>query len=145
MQIKLAIELVPSTSWFKNLRSELTASKWDILRKKCYSNAGYKCEICGGQGHKHPVECHEIWEYDEETRIQTLKGLQALCPKCHRCKHIGFWEMKGYEDDIRKHMMKINGWSAQQYKTYRLSVYAQYHNRSELNWNPDITWLKGNI
>jgi 5-methylcytosine-specific restriction endonuclease McrA len=145
MQVKLAVELVPSTCWYKNLRSELSRSKWDILRNECYRNAGYKCEICGGTGSKHPVECHEIWEYDEGTKTQRLLGVQALCPKCHRAKHMGFWEMKGYAEDIKRHMMKINKWDAETYKIYRLSVWAQYNNRSEVRWELDLAWLENTI
>lgn len=35
------------------------------------------------------LECHEVWEYDEENSIQRLSKLLALCTPCHRVKH---WE-----------------------------------------------------
>ena len=75
--MKLTIELVPSTSWGNNLRSEANLSKdrWDTLRRQSYRKAGYRCEICSEKGPTHPVECHEIWHYDDETKTQTLKGL----------------------------------------------------------------------
>ena len=60
-KIKLTIELVPKTAWYKNVRSEVSKDRWDELRKECYRNANYKCEVCGGTGPKWPVECHEIW------------------------------------------------------------------------------------
>jgi 5-methylcytosine-specific restriction endonuclease McrA len=104
----LTIELVPKTSWCKNLRNELTQEDWDVLRKEAYRRAGYECEICGGRGEKWPVECHERWEYDDAANVQSLSGLVALCPKCHRVKHIGRVErmegMDGYSerlDDLR--------------------------------------------
>ena len=68
--MKLTIELVPKTAWFSNLRSILARAAWDKLRKESYKNAAHKCEICGGYGKKHPVECHEIWEYDDKNHIQ---------------------------------------------------------------------------
>ncbi|AKJ73572.1 hypothetical protein SP39_1 [Salmonella phage 39] len=80
--------MVPKTAWFTNLRSHLSKSNWDVVRKKCYAKANYKCEICGGKGTKHPVECHEIWDFGNG-KI-TLKGLIALCPSCHEVKHIGW-------------------------------------------------------
>ena len=66
--MKLTIELVPQSSWGNNLRSEANLSKgqWDKLRKESYRKANYKCEICGEKGPKWPVECHEIWHYDDE-------------------------------------------------------------------------------
>ena len=58
--MKLTIELVPKTSWYSNVRSNVSRSQWDKLRKKCYLNADYKCEVCGDtgikQGFKWPVE-----------------------------------------------------------------------------------------
>lgn len=90
--MKLTIELVPSTSWFSNLRSLLSSEEWDKIRRGCYKNANYKCEICSGVGPKHPVECHETWEYDEKQGIQKLIGLIALCPSCHEVKHVGLEE-----------------------------------------------------
>jgi len=47
------------------------------------------CETCGGCGPQYPVECHEIWNYDDTRLIQKLDGLIALCPDCHEVKHIG--------------------------------------------------------
>lgn len=44
---KLTIELVPGTSFFNNVRSAVTTSEWNVIKKKCYKKAGYKCEICG--------------------------------------------------------------------------------------------------
>jgi hypothetical protein len=40
------------------------------------------------QGYKHNVECHEIWEYNDEDKIQKLIGLISLCPICHLTKNI---------------------------------------------------------
>ena len=65
--MKLTVDLIPESAFFKNLRSELPAKQWDALRKKCYEKAGNKCEICGGRGTKHAVEAHEIWQYFEDT------------------------------------------------------------------------------
>ena len=79
--MKLTIELVPSTAWYSNVRSNVTSSQWDVLRKECYKNAGYKCEVCGGKGPKHPVECHEIWEYNDESFTQTLKRSYCVMSK----------------------------------------------------------------
>ena len=36
---------------------------------------------------KYRLECHEEWEYDEETATQSVSGLLALCTPCHQVKH----------------------------------------------------------
>ena len=78
MNTTLTVELVPRGQWGANLRSELPKKDWDRLRREQYKKAGYVCEICGGKGSRHPVECHEIWHYDEDTNTQRLDGLIAL-------------------------------------------------------------------
>ena len=83
----LHIELVPKSTWGKNVRSMLPKEQWDILRKWVYAAADYLCEICGGEGKKWPVECHERWQWEESTGIQKLVGFVALCPKCHGVKN----------------------------------------------------------
>ena len=59
---KLTSEIVPSTCWYNNVRSNVSTKEWDYLRKKSYESAGNVCEICGdtgkNQGFNHNVECH---------------------------------------------------------------------------------------
>lgn len=85
----LTVELVPKTCWFSNVRENVPRSTWDKLRKATYAAANYHCEVCGEQGSRHPVECHEIWRYHSKRFVQKLFGLVALCPACHEVKHFG--------------------------------------------------------
>ena len=141
---ELTIELVPKTCWYTNLRSELPRSQWDKLRKKAYQESDYKCQICGGQGKKHPVEAHEIWHYNDDDKKQTLQGIVALCPKCHMCKHWGLSSLRGKEEVCVRHMMKVNGWSKEDVLLYVESVFEQWHRRSQHEWDLDISWLDSN-
>ncbi len=140
-QYKLTVELIPSTSWFKNLRSQLTKSEWDRIRKNIYRRANYKCEICGGIGHKHPVECHEIWEYTEDG-IQRLTGLIALCPSCHQVKHLGFAQMQGNLDKALNHLAMVNDITYQEAYNYAAQVFKEYRTRSKQTWDLDLTYLE---
>jgi len=140
--MKLTIELVPSTSWFSNLRSLLSAAEWDKIRKGCYKHADYKCEICGGVGPAHPVECHETWEYDEKTSIQKLIGLVSLCPSCHEVKHIGLAGVKGRHAEAVAHFCKVNGCSAPEAEKYIQEAFAIWNKRSEQEWDLDIGLLE---
>lgn len=142
MKAKLTVELVPKTVWFKNLRSELSQEEWDKLRKTTYKAAGYKCEVCGGKGPKWPVDAHEIWEYDDENKIQKLLGLTALCPSCHSCKHIGLAQVKGNYERARKHLAKVNGWSEEDAEHYIQAQFEIWAWRSEFDWKLDLSWLE---
>lgn len=53
--LKLAIELIPLTSWQDNLRKAISPSAWDRLRKSIYAKFNYHCGICNATGH---LRCH---------------------------------------------------------------------------------------
>jgi hypothetical protein len=137
----LTVELVPSTCWFSNLRSELSTDDWDRLRRHVYERAGDRCEICGRRGSEHPVECHEIWEYDEDRSVQRLAGLVALCPSCHEAKHIGYASSIGRGSQARAHLARVNGWSMEDVELYLEMQFEQWSRRSQHEWSLDISWL----
>ena len=136
---KLTIELVPRTSWFTNLRSILSGEDWDRIRRATYLSANFICQICGGRGVKHPVECHEIWQYDDLKHHQTLTGLIALCPDCHRVKHIGLAKVQGFYSDAVRHLAKVNEWSIGQAESYICSAFEQWKKRNAFTWTIDIS------
>ena len=138
----LTIELVPQTSWFTNLRSELSGAEWDKIRRKCYRDAGHVCEVCGGVGPAHPVECHEIWHYDDSAKVQKLSGVVALCPACHEVKHIGLANMKGNLGRALAHMARVNGWTVAEAEDAVDAAFDVWRGRSEHKWNIDIKWLE---
>lgn len=144
MKPKLTIELVPSTCWLTNLRSELSKSQWDQLRKATYRKANYRCEICGGKGDKHPVEAHEIWHYDDTNLVQSLQGLIALCPACHQVKHIGLAKLRGKGEEAANHLKKVNGWNERETQQYILEAFHTWNERSKYQWQLDLTWLEQN-
>lgn len=140
-KIRLKISLVPRTSWFTNLRSILSNKDWDLVRKDVYAKANYRCEICQGQGPKHPVECHERWSYNEDTGVQKLVGLIALCPACHEVKHIGLAQVRGRYQQALSHLMKINGWTKQKAEHYVQKCWARWVRRSQQQWELDVSFI----
>lgn len=140
--LKLTIELVPRSSWMNNVRAVLTAKQWDSLRRIVADKAWNVCEICGGVGPKHPVECHEIWEYNEKAGIQKLAGMIALCPNCHSVKHFGFARISGREERALKHFMKINGLQKKEAEKAITAAFELWAKRSILEWKLDLSILK---
>lgn len=74
-----------------NPRNMMNQKSWDKIRKESYKKHDYKCAICGesglDQGYDHPVEAHEIWDYDFDTLTQHFEGVISLCPTCHKVIH----------------------------------------------------------
>lgn len=138
---KLTIELVPSTSWFDNVRSAVSASQWDTIRKQVYKEANHVCEICGDVGPKHPVECHEIWDYDDKNFIQKLNGMVALCPSCHMVKHIGLAQLQNKLDKAILHLKKVNKISKKEAEQYIAASFLLWSKRSCNKWYVDLSHL----
>lgn len=142
---KLTIELVPSTAWMTNVRSKVSVFEWDKIRKKCYTAAGNKCEVCGGsgrqQGARHAVECHEIWLYEDETKQQVLTGFIALCPRCHKVKHAGLAMVKGEMHIVLSQLKEVNGMSDEEALAYVEESFKLWRQRSEHKWSLDITYM----
>lgn len=141
----LTIELVPETCWFSNVRNHVDQDMWKKIKSATFFNAGNKCEICNGTGNKHPVECHEIFVYDDKKNIQKLKKCIALCPKCHEVKHMGLAGINGREKIAINWLSQINGWSKKETRNYVENKFLEYNLRSIKQWKLDLSWLKENF
>lgn len=134
----LTIELVPATSWYTNARSHLPGEEWNLVRRAVYRRAKHRCEICGGRGEEHPVECHEVWSYDDEHHVQRLERLIALCPACHRVKHMGLAMVNGHEDEAIVHLARVNGWTVPQARQHVKDAFSLWEERSRHEWRIDV-------
>jgi hypothetical protein len=141
VQTRLTVELVPSTCWYKNVRSQVPATVWDRVRRQVAADAGSRCEICGGRGRRWPVECHEVWSYDDATRVQRLERLIALCPACHQVKHAGFASTQGKLGAVVAQLVKVNGWGTGDAELYLEAVFETWAARSRHQWTLDISVL----
>jgi hypothetical protein len=140
--VKLEIELIPRSSFFTNVRSLVSQTQWDIIRKKCYQQAGYRCEICNGKGPKWPVECHEVWHYNPKTLVQKLVRLIALCPACHEVKHFGLARVKGRDHIAKAHLMEINKIGSEEADRHIGKAFNIWKTRNMEEWELDVSFLK---
>lgn len=138
---RLTIELVPSSAWYTNVRSSVTPAEWNLIRLITYKKAHYHCEICGGQGTRQLVDCHEKWLYDDEKKIQQLISMIALCPSCHEVKHRGFANMRGRGEIADAHLANINGWSPEITSAYVKLSFFQWRIRSGYHWQLELDHL----
>lgn len=139
----LRIELVPSTCWWSNLRSELPAEQWAVCKRWSSQRASRRCEICGECGPRWPVECHERWQYldDDRPRVQRLVGLISLCPACHQATHMGFASVSGHLDQAMAHLAGVNGWTPEQCAAHLADSESVWESRSRYEWTLDVDWL----
>lgn len=137
----LSVELVPSTAWWSNVRSNVTRAEWERCKNFVRARSGERCEVCGGRGRRHPVECHEIWDYDDEFGVQTLVDLVALCPACHEVKHIGRASVVGTLERAANHLRDVNGWTDEHTEYYINVAMLAWAVRSRREWSLDVSWL----
>ena len=142
---KLTIELVPASCWFSNVRDHVTREQWDTIRHKVYRDARYCCQVCGGRGEEWPVECHESWQYDDKTHVQKLVGMVALCPLCHKVKHIGLAGIRGEGELAEAHLARVNDWKSEVARSYVRSAFSIWERRSRCDWKLDMSWLQSNF
>ncbi len=139
--LKLSIELVPKTSWYSNLRNEMSKEGWDKLHKETYAQFGNKCGICGiSEGQ---LNCHEIWEYDDKKHSQTLKGFIALCVMCHHVKHIGLAGILSQRgqldfDAVVQHFIQINECDRDIFNEHYDEAFKVWRKRSSHDWKIDL-------
>lgn len=135
--MKLTIELVPRSAWYKNLRTHVGAAKWKTIATRVYQQANHKCEVCGGKGNKWPVEAHEVWIFENNKII--LERMIALCPSCHEVKHIGLASIKGRLEVAKKHLMKVNDMTNDEADDYIMEAFELFEERSKHKWDLDIS------
>ena len=144
----LCLELVPATCWGSSFRDLVSDSGWGRIRRAVYDAAGHRCEICGGAGRRHTVECHERWSYDDAAHLQRLDRFIALCPRCHAVKHLGrtgtvakaenkAWVLEAAE----RHVCRVNGWSRRQLDAAYDSAWEEWSERSRHHWRLDLAVL----
>lgn len=93
-------------------------------------------------GPKHPVECHEIWDYDDKQYHQKLVGMIALCPDCHQVKHIGRAQIQGLYQQSLNHLYQVNNMTKKEGELYIKECFKQWEARSQQQWTLDISLLK---
>ncbi len=140
--MRLTIELVPTTCWYSNVRSNVSPTTWDSLQDVVFKEVGHRCEICSGRGDKHPVECHEIWQYDDHKLIQRLERLISLCPKCHQVKHIGLALKTGETKAVIAWLAHVNQIAPAQALAYAQHAFKIQEIRSRFDWKLDLQVLR---
>lgn len=132
------IDLVPASSFRINVRSQVSHSAWDWLRKETYKQAGYSCESCGEGG---SLDAHEIWKYDDDALIQKLDGLVCLCKSCHLCCHLGFASVNGKLGQAKAHLAKLSGKPKHEIEAIVSAAFLKWKVRSEFEWKLDLSFL----
>lgn len=139
-QPRLTVELVPRTSWGKNVRKIVSQDTWKALRISKLRESR-SCAICASERFEDELHLHEVWDYDDSTKTQTLTSLILLCRFCHDAKHLGRAIKVGDGEEAMAHFCQVNGWPSDKAKSYFLSQLNTWRERSEHEWELDVSYL----
>jgi hypothetical protein len=135
----LPIELVPETSIMSSVRDVITPPMWDALRQRVYAHAGYRCEACESALSR---RADELWEFDDESHVQRLVRMVALCPECHGARRMDrFGQMRAGRRAL-EHLARVNRWTVQQAERYRATAFQRWRERSRAWWSVDLDALR---
>ena len=87
------------------------------------------------------LEAHERWSYHEDTRIQKLERIIALCHRCHSATHYGLSGLRGVHKFAEKHLMKVNGWTEEQVSNHCVEQSMLWKERSKCEWKLDVSLI----
>jgi hypothetical protein len=134
---KLTIELVPETCMLSSLRDAISPSAWETLRERVDTGAGHRCEVCGSP----PVRrADELWEYDDESHVQRLVRMLALCSNCHEARQMDRFGQVWAQ--ALEHIARVNEWTVRQAEQYRAAAFRQWRERSRGRWSIDLDALR---
>jgi hypothetical protein len=122
------------------MRKAVSRATWDRIRKKVYADYGHHCSVCQASGR---LNCHEIWEYDDQNQVQTLRGFVALCDWCHHVKHIGLAGILASQgsldyEKVVAHFMRVNECSREAFEEHVDQAMGQWAARSRHPWRVDL-------
>lgn len=131
------VDLIPATSWFASLANMLVKSSWDSLRDPLIAhNRG--CEDCGAWSN---LEAHELWSYDYDRGVQTLKAIVVLCRWCHETRHLGRARAVGRFPAVFKRLVGINRIRPDEESAFEREIFDKWTERSEYEWQLDLRGL----
>lgn len=134
---KLWGNLIPTKTWYNNLRRIVPASEWTIVRKAAYEYANHHCLICGTTNVQ--LHAHEAWSFNYQEAHQQLVGILALCEWCHYCQHLGHAgilidEKKLDEKKLADHWCRVNKLPEEEFKRQKELAFRLWRLRNRFPW-----------
>ena len=138
----LFVDLIPSTSWFTNVRAAVDRRDWERLRQMVYRRAGFRCEACGCHRDTPAglhMEAHERFSYNLATGVQKLRRLVCLCTACHGTTHFGLAQISGEGDAAIGHLQFVTGMTYRQARRHIAEAFSLWDVRNGTRWQLDLS------
>lgn len=141
--LKLELAPIPESTWGRSLAQLLPNYVWNDLRREVYDVFDHKCAICGATNKQ--LHCHEVWLWDDKTRIQRLKAFQCLCVDCHDIKHWGRTVAVAHKSgsmerlqELTKHFCTVNDCNEKVFTLHKVEVGNLMEKRNKHKYTVDF-------
>lgn len=135
---ELYIDMIPKTSYFKNVRNLFNDTDWNLIRHHIYERSSHRCECCGVKRFKY-LDAHERWIYDYETKTQKLIRIIALCRLCHQATHYGHSKKTKDIYKINEHLKKVKKINNEELDKHIQEAYNIWKDRNKIQWTIDTS------
>ena len=137
----IRINLIPQTSWGRNLRALMPKDEWrEFARRHVYARTGSVCLVCGGRGPEWPVEADEVWRFDDG--VQRLVDVVPLCPCCHEVRSAGYATSHGRGEDAARHLAWVERIALPNARTRIADALETWQHRSRRVWHIDTSIME---
>jgi hypothetical protein len=122
-------------------KKTLGRTAWKQIRQDVLSAAKNTCEICGHEPNIYygdPLNCHEVWHYDDRRAVATLIRLRMQCGACDNAVHVGRAMTYGVGDRAFAQLQKVNGIAVAEVEQLGVAALAQWQRRNPKAWRMRI-------
>jgi hypothetical protein len=137
LEPRLIPHLVPKPLWGKSA-AQLFKGKgravWKRIRTEALQVALNACQVCSDATPESVLNCHELWEYDDEHATATLVGLRIQCRNCDCAVHMGRAEKQGFLDVAIAQLCKVNGIGEPEAMTLYRRAKGVWSQRNKKQW-----------
>lgn len=153
-KLQLNVSMVPVSTWNINVRAVVAQDIWETLRY-CFEASADKpaymrpifhplpqwdkklcCRICGVI--PGTLELHEVWTFDDISRVQRLSDLIPVCERCHNAIHYGRANQLGLAKVAFEHLCKVNQITNATGKKHVAEAYKIWEKRSSVTYTVDF-------
>jgi len=80
------------------------------------------------------LNCHELWDYDDEHGTATLVGLRMQCRNCDSAVHMGRAVKRGFGNAAIAQLVKVNVIGPREAKMLYRGAMDEWRRRNKKQW-----------
>ena len=107
---------------------------WERIRREAQQAARRTCEVCSDAESANALNCHELWDYDDEHGTATLVGLRIQCRNCDSAVHMGRAVRRGFGAAAVAQLVKVNGIGPREAKMLYRNAMDEWKQRNKKQW-----------